>query len=103
MMGIMNEFTVNLGQVTSWTDFIDAFNRDFIRPVCGSDWDWNGNLDAFNDVLWWPDPHPYSLVLVGWKSCFTVVNQHRAPDGRPVLEVIDEIFRDNRHVTITRA
>ena len=39
--------------------FIEEFNRVFVRQF---DSTWNGNLDAFNDYLFWPDQHPYLLV-----------------------------------------
>ena len=42
----MKEFIVDLTAVTSWPQFIAAFNDGFIRHVTG---DWNGNLDAFHD------------------------------------------------------
>jgi hypothetical protein len=98
----MKEFVVDLSDAKSWADFIAAFHRDFILPGCGTGCDWNGNLDAFNDYLWWPEPHPFRLVLRGWASCMTTVNQHHAPDGRPVLEVVDELLRDNAHVIVIR-
>jgi hypothetical protein len=88
----MLEYVVDVTTATSWADFITAFNEGFIRHL-GTDW--NGNLDSFNDFLWWPDPHPYRLCVRGWTTCASAVNQHAAPDGRPVLEVIAEIFRDN--------
>ena len=88
----MPEYVVDVTTATSWADFIAAFNEGFIRHVGG---DWNGNLDAFHDYLSWPDQHPYRLNIRGWARCAPDVNQHAAPDGRPVLEVISEIFRDN--------
>jgi hypothetical protein len=65
----MKEFIVDLTAVTSWPQFIAAFNDGFIRHVTG---DWNGNLDAFHDYLSWVGDEPageeYRLVLRGWNS-----------------------------------
>jgi hypothetical protein len=90
---LVQEYVVDLSHAASWADFIAAFNEGFVRPVGGGRWD--GNLDAFNDYLWWPDEHPYRLVVRGWQSCAAAVNRHKTWDGRPVLEVIAEIFREN--------
>jgi Barstar (barnase inhibitor) len=92
----VREYVVDLSAVTSWADFIAAFNEGFVQPVGG---DWNGNLDAFNDYLWWDRP-PYRLVIRGWKPCADALHQSRTWDQRPVLEVIVEIFRDNPQVEV---
>lgn len=94
----MLEFIVDLSAVGSWPDFIAAFNRDFVRPVGGVEW--AGNLDCFNDYLWWPDEHPYRLVVRGWSDCFAAVNQHKTWDGRPVLEVMTEVFQANPQANV---
>jgi hypothetical protein len=85
---------------TSWADFGTAFNEGFVRPVGG---EWNGNLDAFNDYLWWPDEHPYRLVVRGWQACAEAVNRHKTRDRRPVLEVVTEILRDNPQAQVVLA
>jgi hypothetical protein len=97
----MREYVIDLSAATSWGDFIDAFNKGFVREV-GGDY-WNGNLDAFNDYLWWPDNHPYRLVMQGWQLAAPAVNQHRTWDGRPVLEVVAEIFEDNPQAEVVLA
>lgn len=96
----MREYIVDVSAATSWSDFIAAFNDGFIRLGGG---DWNGNLDAFNDYLWWPEEHPYRLVVRGWSACAAVVNQHKTWDGRPVLDVIAEIFRENPQAEVVLA
>lgn len=96
----MKEYVVDVSAVTSWSDFIAAFNDDFVRLVGG---EWNGNLDAFHDYLYWPDEHPYRLVVHGWQQCAPLVNQHKTWYGRPVLDVIAEIFHDNPHAEIVLA
>jgi hypothetical protein len=96
----MSEYVVDLSAVVSWEDFIAAFNDGLIRPAGGS---WNGNLNAFNDYLWWPEPHPYRLVIRGWQRAAPLVNQHLTWDNRPVLDVIEEILQDNPHVQVAFA
>jgi hypothetical protein len=85
---------VDVATARSWNDFIDAFNTGFVRQFGA---EWNGNLDSFNDYLFWPDEHPYRLVVHGWKKCFDSVNQHLTWDRRPVLDVITEIFHANEY------
>jgi hypothetical protein len=88
----VREYVVDVTQATSWQDVIAAFNEGFIRHVGG---EWSGNLDAFNDYLWWPDEHPYRLVIRGWAACAHAVNTYKTWNSRPVWEVLTEIFRDN--------
>lgn len=89
----MLRFHVDLSDVKSWAEFVAAFNKGFIKPVGGEGWE--GNLDALNDYLWWPSETPYRLVIDGWEKCRRAVNEHKSFDGRPVLDVVMEIFRDN--------
>ncbi|HEV3120090.1 MAG TPA: hypothetical protein VGY58_23720 [Gemmataceae bacterium] len=96
----MKEYVVDVSAAKSWADFIAAFNEGFVGPVGG---DWDGHLDAFNDYLWWPQEHPYRLVVRGWQACAAAVNQHKTWDQRPVLEVIAEIFRDNPQAEVILA
>jgi hypothetical protein len=93
----MREYVVDVSHAASWDDFIAAFNQGFVRQVGG---EWHGNLDAFNDYLFWPDEHPYHLVIQGWHSCFPAVNEPKTGDGKGVLEIIAEIFRDNPQVEV---
>lgn len=96
----MREYVVEVTAASSWVDFIAAFNEGFIRPVGG---EWSGNLDDFNEYLWWPDEHPYRLVIRGWAACEAAVNKHLTWDQRPVLEVVAEIFRDNPQAEVVLA
>jgi len=82
---------VDVAAATSWADFVAAFNDGFISLIGG---EWTGNLDAFHDYLSWPDEQPYRLIVRGWHSISATVNQHMAPDHRPVLEVVAETLRD---------
>ena len=92
---------MDLTDVTSWPQFIAAFNEGYTRPVTG---DWNGNLDAFNDYLAWAGDgavfEPFRLILRGWKSLSGEIKEHKTWDGRPVLEVISKILRENPHVEV---
>ena len=85
----MREFVVDVSTVASWEDFIAAFNSGFIHLVGG---EWNGNLNAFNDYLYWPEDSHYRLVISGWQICHGAVKDRMASDGRLVLDVIKEIL-----------
>jgi hypothetical protein len=91
----VDEFIVDVSAAGSWGDFIAAFNTGFVSHVGGK---WNGNLDALNDYLFWPEKHPYRLIVRGWAACAPAVNRHFAPDGRPILDVVSEIIQDNPQV-----
>lgn len=93
----MREYFVDLSAAHSWADFVAAFNDGFVRHVGG---EWHGNLDAFNDYLWWPDEHPYRLVVRGWGACAADVNRHESWDRRPILDVVRAILADNPHVEV---
>jgi hypothetical protein len=41
-------------------------NLGFVGQVGGA---WNGNLDALNDYLSWPEENEYELELVGANTC----------------------------------
>jgi hypothetical protein len=97
---IVTEYVVDLSTASSWADFVAAFNVGLVRGLGA---EWNGNLDAFNDYLWWPQEHPYRLVVRDWQACSAMVNLHKAPDGRPILEVVSEIFADNPQVQVVLA
>ena len=49
-------------------------NQGLVRDAGG---EWNGNLDAFNDYLSWPDEESYELVFLGAEHCESVLG-HRA-------------------------
>ncbi len=59
----MQECVVDVSGANSWSDFIAAFNDGFIRQL---GIEWNGNLDSFNDILYWPEERPYRLLVRGW-------------------------------------
>jgi hypothetical protein len=49
---------------SDFAGFIEECNHSFIRAFGG---EWNGNLDAFNDFLWWSNPDIPEYVLV-WRN-----------------------------------
>jgi hypothetical protein len=64
--GPVRRFTIDARNVRSFRDFVDAANAGFIEQVGGK---WNGNLDAFNDYLSWPEEQQYELELLGAADC----------------------------------
>nr|WP_159063776.1 hypothetical protein [Thaumasiovibrio occultus] len=60
------KYTIDCAQVMTFADFIEALNEGFVRSVGG---EWNGNLDALNDYLFWPEVLPYTLELLGASQC----------------------------------
>jgi hypothetical protein len=96
----MTQYQINLAEVETFEDFVAAFNVGVINSVSGH---WNGNLDAFNDYLYWPEPHPYGLTLVGWQKCAVALAKVPAYGGRTMLSVIEEIFADNPQVVLSFA
>ncbi len=93
----MVEYVVDVTNAKSWESFIAAFNEGFVHRVAG---DWKGNLDAFSDYLYWPEEHPYRLVIRGWHQSAAAINEQKTWDGRPVLDVVAEILRDNSQVEV---
>lgn len=62
----MKRFTIDGRRIRQFSDFVEATNAGFIGMVGGR---WNGNLDAFNDYLSWPDEEEYELELMGATVC----------------------------------
>jgi hypothetical protein len=91
----MQEFVVDVTHVATFEALISAFNEGFCRHLGG---DWQGNLDAFNDYLYWPDEDQYRLVLLGWAQCRASLSEERTWDGKCLPDVLEEIIRDNRQV-----
>jgi len=90
----MKIFRIDCSNIDSYEDFIEAFNTGRIRSVRG---EWNGNLDAFNDYLSWPDDFPYQISLIGSSRCEATLNYKRNPDDlRSLWSIIKEIFDDNK-------
>lgn len=87
----MTEYVIKLGGVTSWREFIEAFNLGMIRHVHGR---WHGNLDALNDYLTWPDTFPYRLILQGWRTCVDAVKEEAHHTGRRILDLVWEVFQN---------
>jgi len=93
----MRHFVVDVSTVTSWQEFISAFNRGFVHLVGG---DWNGNLDALNDYLYWPDEHPYRLTIRGWSACKSSVCLQKTWEGREVLSEVADILQQSEYAQV---
>lgn len=82
-------YQVDCRQVRSYEDLVEAFNKAFIELVGGK---WNGNLDALNDYLSWPEPNPYELVILGADHCANVfdyrANERHEKNLWPLLQEI---------------
>lgn len=95
----MKIFRIDCSKVDSYEDFIEAFNIGMIRSVGG---EWNGNLDAFNDYLSWPDDFPYQISLVGHSRCESKLNYKRRQHYSETLwSTITEILRDSEGVIVS--
>ena len=62
----MKRFSIDGGNVRSLHDFVEATNAGFVEHVGGR---WNGNLDAFNDYLSWPEEQEYEIELLHSAIC----------------------------------
>ncbi len=91
----MREFVVRSDAVASRDDLVAAFNEGLFRYADG---EWRGNLDAFHDLLSWPDDDSYRLVLRGWSACRAALAGERTWDGEPLLDVLEDIIGDNPQV-----
>ena len=96
----MTEYQIHLAAVGTFSDVVNAFNVGMIDALGGHR---NGNLDAFNDYLYWPEPHPYRLLLQGWDQCKAVLSKLPAPSGRSMLAEIEEILAINPQAIVTFA
>jgi len=118
-------FTIDGRGVRSFDDFVEATNVGFIQQISGK---WNGNLDAFNDYLSWPEDEEYEIQLVHAAECArslehaaqaTWLRQHlgtchpsNVPDiqsrlaqaeagqGQTLFDILKEIIADNPHVRL---
>jgi hypothetical protein len=118
-------YTIDGRGVRSFDDFVEATNVGFVQQVGGK---WNGNLDAFNDYLSWPEEDEYELQLLNAAECArslghaaqaTWLRQHfgtcppsnaddiqsrlaqaDAGQGQTLFDIIKEIIADNRHVRL---
>lgn len=87
-------YEVDCREVESFDDLIAAFNSGLIELVGGK---WNGNLDAFNDYLSWPESCPYVLVVLGREQCVRALNFKANPrHERNIWPLIEEILAENQ-------
>jgi hypothetical protein len=87
-------YRVDCRTIESFEDFIEAFNRVLIEPAGGK---WNGNLDAFNDYLSWPEEVPYRLEILGTGRCEQVLNYVADKShGQPLWPLLKEILLNSK-------
>ena len=119
---------VDCSAVTSFADFISAFNAGFCSLIDG---EWSGNMDAFDDYLSWPTEPQYTLRIlssntcrealghqayVGWledvlEKCHPSnrtairrrLNDARLGDGPTLFDFLLEIVHSNPHVSLELA
>lgn len=84
---------IDCRKINSYADFIEAFNKELIEPFGGK---WDGNLDAFNDYLSWPEPTPYHLIILGTDRCEEVLN-YKANERheKELWHILKEILQEN--------
>lgn len=121
----MKRYSIDCSSVRSFDDFVRAANAGFIRAVGG---EWDGNLDAFDDYLSWPETAEYELELRGAAACAaglghaamaawlrdtlrtchpdnTLALQRRLDaaergEGQTLLDLLREIIADHAHVKV---
>ena len=121
----MKSFSIDCRAVRSFEEFVDAVNLGFVQQIGGT---WNGNLDAFNDYLSWPEEDEYQIELLGAANCATRLGhaaqaewlrvhihschpsnvqdmqsrltRAEAGDGETLFDVIREIIAQNPHVRL---
>ncbi len=84
---------IDCSKINDFEEFIHIFNTMLINPLGGH---WNGNLDAFNDFLSWPEDK-YKLVLLGSSRCKEVLNYQQSNHHESSLwTLLQEILNDNQ-------
>jgi len=84
---------VDCRHISSYSDFIEAFNKALFEPSGGK---WDGNLDAFDDYLSWPEPSPYQLVILGTDQCAKVLNYKSSErHAKELWPLLVEILQEN--------
>lgn len=89
------EYILDLRYIKSFEEFVAKCNESFIESVGGK---WDGNLDAFNDYLSWPENVPYNLLILGEDNCKDVLGYERRTyflEGKTLWDEILEIFSNN--------
>ncbi len=85
----------------TFAGFIAACNEAFIRQFGG---DWNGNLDALNDYLWWSHGSDggaeYMLVWKRSEKSRADFETERGKEGRRLFHTLVEIVRSQDHVEL---
>jgi hypothetical protein len=98
----MNEkpvYLIDAANFDTFAGFIEECNRSFIRPFGG---EWGGNLDGFNDYLYWSKPKisEYVLVWRGAEKSRQDFERESGEPGRRLYHTLVEIIRDQEHVEL---
>jgi hypothetical protein len=124
----MRRFVIDCRGVRTFAGFVAAMNAGLIHHIGGH---WNGNLDAFNDYLSWPDEEEYELELLGASPCHAALGhaayaawlrsvvqtchpdnvarveqklvQAEHGEGETLFDSFLEIFADNPHVRLIQS
>lgn len=89
----MREFVVDMTNVSTYEEFVAAFNEGFCQHSNGH---WHGrSLDALHDYLSWPDEERFWLVFNGCERCGGLSDDNR--------KMVREIRADNPHVEVVYA
>ena len=91
-------YIIDATNFDTFAGFVEECNRSFIRSFSG---EWNGNLDAFNDYLWWSDPDTeYVLVWRGAEKSRRDFELESGKPGRKLYHTLIDIIRSQDHVEL---
>jgi hypothetical protein len=60
----MKKYSIDFKGCENFNDFIIRWNRNMFNSF---EYEWNGNLDAFNDLLSWPE-NTYQIELINFED-----------------------------------
>lgn len=89
-------YVIDAANFDTFAGFVEGCNRSFIRSFSG---EWHGNLDAFNDYLWWGDSD-YVIVWKGAKKSRQDFERESGKPGRKLFHALVEIMREQEHVEL---
>ena len=77
-------YVIDGAKFSSFEEFVDYFSE-----VVLTDWQWNGNLDAFNDILWGGFGTPEAGFVLRWENS-EVSRQKLGVKFDQIVEIIRE-------------
>jgi hypothetical protein len=86
-------FELDCSGVASYGDFIAEVNRSFIKPIDASI-SWNGNLDALNDFLSWPEGK-YEVIFIKSENFKDALSNARTIEEETLYDQIIDVFLSN--------